>query len=1049
MYNSTTEDIIRQIPNIGDIDIERLPQELTKIFAKIVTLRASLNNDRDPFSKKFKPNITLLRTLANNLETLTVLHQNHEYHNSIAFVAGTAHYLLLMMRRANDSQLFSSEFSSQSIPTAASAIALFLIGNSPADAAEVAGKVNLSQDEQNISASILKGICLLAQGNLQNIVGINIPEKDYNSNQADQEAEDYLWELILRGIKYLAANLLDPTIKESHDYFKDVIDLAILNTGDNNLQSIYAGPFHLAKLLSILQSNLLSRGVIYVPPPEGADKIEWQNFLIGIAKERPYLWENHFDAVQTGFLNYGTSAILTFPTGAGKTNLSELKIAATLMLGKSVIYLVPTHALEDQVTKGLNKIFNSIIHDLEMELGSEYTEFMLENNWPSITVMTPERCLAKLSLDPDGFQQVGLVVFDEFHLIHGTDDRMERRSLNAMFCLLRLFTEIPTADYLLISAMVENSSEIADWVASITERPCINFNSNWKPTRQLHGCVVYEQGQITELQRKLRANYLTGKTNAPSKKIKDQLLTSAYNIFSLKNIWNSDDPKDYFIKKLLTEDVCLGANKYWNLTSNRNEIAADLATFFAKKGIKTLVFVDNPLITQSTAKKIIEKLKFPNNDRAELIKHNEQLLDGLDQELGGLEYSYFVKNAEVAVHHGLMLPLERRLNEQFFKDKNGVNVVTATATLAQGINMPAEIVIIAGDDRFDEETDARKTIAAHEILNAAGRAGRAGSAAQGVVLLIPGDIITFKGDSLDSAKWAQLKNEVFSKSDQCLIIDDPLTFFLDTISDSTISLTPDQQNLLFRLNLDKESASSVDAIFNKSLAAFRAKKKEDKTFSQQLAKLIDKKENLAIDILYEEWVSVVSLKTGIEPKIISELGDAIDKTGVENIYTYSLNELIEWMMNWLSNSADRIGGLFSTWGAQIQLARALNLNREKFTIKEIATNFLQITPLIFLYISGENYKIINEQIPGKSDEFISKARHFILKLIPHISVAFSTLSICIREKCIEEGRNPEEIPSLIKSMATHIREGFDTEDKLLFKTRHPRYTRVQCHKLTD
>lgn len=76
-----------------------------------------------------------------------------------------------------------------------------------------------------------------------------------------------------------------------------------------------------------------------------------------ISKERPYLWENHKDAVDTNFLDPGISSVLTLPTGAGKSTLSELKIASCLYSGRKVIYLVPTHALEDQVNKNLKTFF--------------------------------------------------------------------------------------------------------------------------------------------------------------------------------------------------------------------------------------------------------------------------------------------------------------------------------------------------------------------------------------------------------------------------------------------------------------------------------------------------------------------------------------------------------------------------------------------------------------------------------------------------------------------------------------------------------------------
>jgi hypothetical protein len=76
-----------------------------------------------------------------------------------------------------------------------------------------------------------------------------------------------------------------------------------------------------------------------------------------------------------------------------------------------------------------------------------------------------------------------------------------------------------------------------------------------------------------------------------------------------------------------------------------------------------------------------------------------------------------------------------------------------------------------------------RQLEAHELLNAAGRAGRAGDGAQGFVLLVPSHVI-----AIDDAKgligkdWMDLR-AIFEQSDQCLNIEDPLEAALDQIHD--------------------------------------------------------------------------------------------------------------------------------------------------------------------------------------------------------------------------------------------------------------------------
>lgn len=130
-------------------------------------------------------------------------------------------------------------------------------------------------------------------------------------------------------------------------------------------------------------------------------------------------------------------------------------------------------------------------------------------------------------------------------------------------------------------------------------------------------------------------------------------------------------------------------------------------------------------------------------------------------ELGGEKYSYLFESNSATVHHGNLLPEERIISEHYFKSKDGVNVLVATPTLAQGINLPADIVLIAGDKRFDG--NSMEQIKAHEILNAAGRAGRAGFRSHGTAILIPSIIATYL-DNVVKGNWMTVRDEIFLKA---------------------------------------------------------------------------------------------------------------------------------------------------------------------------------------------------------------------------------------------------------------------------------------------
>ena len=152
------------------------------------------------------------------------------------------------------------------------------------------------------------------------------------------------------------------------------------------------------------------------------------------------------------------SSVITYPTGAGKTTLSELKIASCLLADKRVIYLVPTHALENQVNNSLNKLTERINIFIQNR-DAEFSWFEEEEKDNTIMVMTPERCLALLRLNPEKLNNVGLIVFDEFHLVNGNSDN--KRANDAMTLVVELLDIIPKADFFFVSAMVRNGADIA------------------------------------------------------------------------------------------------------------------------------------------------------------------------------------------------------------------------------------------------------------------------------------------------------------------------------------------------------------------------------------------------------------------------------------------------------------------------------------------------------------------------------------------------------------------------------------------------------------
>lgn len=1045
MYNSSTVLKIKDLPEIEGIDLERLPQELTRIYALVVSLRRQVSDGTiDYQASEIQESMSLLLHLANNLETIIILIPNHPKKDSIAFVAATANALIYKISKSSpDSSLLSNYTIS---PYIASAV-LFLIGNSQADAAEISLALTSRSDLSAPQRKVVDAIVSIATGRLKPQADSSFLERDaFIESDLNQSAVNFLWRELVLGINIIANKLLGRISGDvSNIHFQNVIRYAVSDANVFGQGTAFYGPYRLAKLLEILEGEIYQRGVITIPVPVGVDSTLWKEFLTKLAESRPYLWENHKAAVTTNFLNPGISAVLTLPTGAGKTTLSELKIASALYARGKVVYLVPTHALEDQVNQNLKDLFTEY-QNINFEIDGEYSDIEEMNSFP-ILVMTPERCLSLVNTSSELFNNVNLVAFDEFHLIHGTDIKKDRRAVDAMYCLLQLFTMLPQADYLLISAMVENGEEIRQWIQQITGRECKLFSSTWKPTRQLHGCIVYDKTKVDQLQGRLNEARRHATTRGVPVAIKNSLVITPECFFSLKNIWETENDEDYFRTQITDTSVKLTTGANWNLTSNRNVIATTLAVHFARLKLKTLVFVDNPRICKSVSESINEQLSDQQNNYGRFVANQSQLINILALELGGIEHSFFHNSNHAAVHHGLLLPIERNLTESYFKQTEGSQVVVATATLAQGINLPAEIVIIAGDDRFDEDTDRRTQVEPHELLNAAGRAGRAGLSSQGAVILIPGELVTIK-DSEIARRWWQLKNQVFSKGDQCLIIEDPIRYFLDSIQEQSTQLDLTQSQLLFRFKPQTLSETETKTILNKSFYAWKAEKDNSMdTFGAQVASLIQRRNQIDTSSDNLLWAKEIGHKTGVSPSIISELGLAIDNEDFNEFINLSIVDLVDWFLKWARSSDQIFQGLFTKQNTLVEFKRFADLKlTQDYSAQDIIDKLDGLIDVVKMYIDGAPLTLIHFAITPNHDVLLTKGRQFVLRLIPEISFALGLLTLTVLEKAKQQNIEKRDLPLNIRQLASCVREGFNSSRLLTFKKNRNLRLRVETHE---
>lgn len=1039
MFDPRTAELIRAAPNLPGLDRERLPEELTKAFTAIVAFRVRLGQTGGKLPEELRQQLDVFRRMAATFEAMVALLPDRADRAASAFVAAQAYQLLHLGRKttASPNAVRPAPLRDDAISPEVSALLLFLIANQPSDATEIARSVSESRPEGNHpSAMLVDALVALANGRLARIPEIlsNI-SSDY-SDELQDAAMEALYQRILQGLARLAqqclGNATEAGAGSAVEVFQEVQRLAVEQlpwpvAEEKGLHfasiSAFAGPHHLATLL-ISSADMLGRAALArLQPPSGISPSDWRNAIVNIVEERPFLWPNHLEAIRSGFLKRGISSVVSFPTGAGKTTLSELKAAAALANGGAVVYLAPTHALVNQVKASLRRTFPRIdvkdsllAEDFYAEIGESF-----EYSKPQIVVMTPERCLALLAADSLPFAGVGLVIFDECHLLHPKGPGQNRRSLDAMLALLHLHTAAPQADWLLLSAMMSNADEIAAWLSELMGRECLALNLNWKPTRQARGCLVYEQTQLDGLHGELDRHKSShtkpnGTMKAPGTAVQASLHARPYGFFCLKQTWQTKSLRDYTLLALLDEQVPLSAalspnKRHWYLTPNKNEVAAHLAAQCVRLGLKVLLFAQDTRFVTSIAKQINGLID--GQTACPLSAYERLLLQRATEELGD-KSALLVSDGRAASHHGLMLSAERELVESLFRCQDGIQALAATPTLAQGMNLPADIVFIVGDERFNPENQQSAQLEAHELLNAAGRAGRAGLVAQGLVLILPHYLVGFDVNKRKiGSKWSQLQESVFSKGDQCLQILDPIGDLLDRIQDATTATEPETRYFLRRLPLGGTAdPDSTQRFLRSTLAAFHARRRnQEAVFEKRVAVAVARRKDLVPQKTADAWLDELAYQTGVPVEIIGELSRELSRFG-DKLPT-DTEKLVRWFFGWLVHDVRRFSGI---------LAHRI----PKKLLDDIEEGDLfggKFVEAIWGWMNGETLLQLNVRLGGNATNpgSCQEARKFVLRMIPDLAYA-AGLATKIQRKHIESDVLVE-MPVALASLALCVREG--------------------------
>jgi helicase len=152
--------------------------------------------------------------------------------------------------------------------------------------------------------------------------------------------------------------------------------------------------------------------------------------------------------------------------------------------------------------------------------------------------------------------------------------------------------------------------------------------------------------------------------------------------------------------------------------------AVDIAIDSVDEGGQSLIFAETRKRAASLAAKAAEGVykRLDKAARELTVKTSSEILArGDDSEITKMLAKLVSKG--VAFHHAGLAPSSREIVESSFR-KGVIKLLTATPTLAAGVNLPARRVVIASILRYDSEYGRNLPISVLEYKQLCGRAGR-------------------------------------------------------------------------------------------------------------------------------------------------------------------------------------------------------------------------------------------------------------------------------------------------------------------------------------
>jgi len=478
-------------------------------------------------------------------------------------------------------------------------------------------------------------------------------------------------------------------------------------------------------LLSDLWSNTFHERVPLQPAGgEAADWPKLRELFIALLQRRHKaevdLWPSQIEAA-TRAVDQSDDLVVSLPTSAGKTRIAELCILRCLAGGKRVVFITPLRALSAQTETTLQRTFGPLGKTISALYGSigvsGFDEDAIRER--DIVVATPEKLDFALRNDPSLLDDVGLLVFDEGHMI-GINEREVRYEVQIQRLLRR--PDAHERRIVCLSAILPDGDQLDDFAAWLRRDHSGGLIKNdWRPTRLRFGEVVWTSPTArlnlrVGDERPWVQRFLTGAAPPnwiPPKRRRTRLFPDNQRELCLATAW-----------RLIGD----GQTVLIFCPERRSvEPFADVIVDLHERGALRSLLEADPAVL-NTAIALGEEWLGPNSAILKCLR------------LG------------VALHHGALPTAYRKEVERLLRD-NVLKVTLSSPTLAQGLNLSATAVVMHSLHRNGEKIEIS------EFKNVIGRAGRAYVDVEGIVLFPMFDDVAKK-----RRNWEALINDLGARN---------------------------------------------------------------------------------------------------------------------------------------------------------------------------------------------------------------------------------------------------------------------------------------------